>query len=240
MNDSLNIHEDPKLPHEEILKHSNPFIVPNAYFTDLTDGIIVRAKQDEFLNKINPTIFKLPADYFTKFPDHILDRIHKENKIEQYNSNVFQLPVNYFENLTNRIMDRIEKEAIPQELNQNVFKVPNGYFENFSDKVLSKIKLKQNSKIIPGSFKKLWVFSAAASFVIVISWFVMNLYNTSTHVDYLAASSEEELLEYVSTYSNEFEHQSLASILNEDELNSLEIMETMDDETSDFIIELFE
>lgn len=60
-------------------------------------------------------------------------------------------------------------------------------------------------------------------------------------MDYFSNITEDELLEYVSTYAVDFDQSSLASVINEEEINSLEIMDDdIDDETSDLLIQILE
>lgn len=152
----------------------------------------------------------------------------------------FRIPAFYFESLPDRIIKRIENETVPLALKEKMFTVPEGYFETFTDRLMTKIHPVQKSKTIFTGFRRTLMLSAAAVVLILVSWFVINLYNNSANIDYLANSSEEELLEYLTTHASEFDQNSLAVVMTEDEIGSLEIIEEMDDETSDLLIELYE
>lgn len=153
----------------------------------------------------------------------------------------FKVPESYFDALTDRIMNRIEKEAISVPVNEKTFQVPDAYFETFANRLMERIHKQQTPKTIQTSFRRNMIYSAAAAVVIIlVTWFVMNLFIAKSSKDYLAQSSEEELLEYVSQYAFDFDENSLAVVMSEDEISSLEIFDEMDKETSDLLIELFE
>jgi hypothetical protein len=156
------------------------------------------------------------------------------------NEDAFRVPAFYFESFQDRIMKRIENEMIPPALKDNVFTVPDEYFDTFTDRLMNKIHPVQKPKTVFTVFRKTWMMSAAAAMLIAVSWFVIHLFNSPVNVDYLANSSEEELLEYVSTYAYQFDQNSLATVMSEDEISSLDIVDDMDEETSDLLIELFE
>ena len=153
--------------------------------------------------------------------------------------NAFKVPAGYFDNLTEKLMQGIEKEAVPFAINEETFTVPQGYFESFPDKLINKIHQHQKPQIVRISFGKRLMLAAAVMIVLVVSWFSIKLY-APTNTDFLANSTEEELLEYVSYYAEEFDEQSLAMVMNEDEIISLDILEVSDEETSELLIELFE
>lgn len=154
--------------------------------------------------------------------------------------NSFKVPELYFDSLTERIMDRVEKESLPSVLKENSFKVPIGYFENLNDKILEKVLTGVKTKNIRTRFINWKLYSVAAIFLLVCSLFLVQFFNAQKQVDYLANTTEEELLEYVSLYISDFNQESLASITSEDDIRSLEIIDEMDTETSDLLIELFE
>ncbi len=156
------------------------------------------------------------------------------------NDEAFRVPAFYFESFSDRIMKRIENEMVPPALKDHVFTVPDDYFDTFTDRLMHKIHPVQKSKTVFTSFRRSWMLSAAAVVVILVSWFVIHLFNNPSNVDYLASSTEEELLEYVSTYAYQFDQNSLATVMSEEEISSLDIVDEMDDETSDLLIELFE
>ena len=152
----------------------------------------------------------------------------------------FRIPAFYFESFPDRIMKHIEMEAVPAALREKIFRVPNGYFESFTNRLMDRLLPQQTTKTIRTGFRRSLMYSAAAVVLILVSWFVISLFRNQTNIDYLAESSEEELLEYVSTYAFDFDQNILASVIGEEEINSLDIMDEMDDETSDLLIELYE
>lgn len=151
----------------------------------------------------------------------------------------FKVPTFYFESLTDRVMKRVERDAVPEELKENNFRVPDGYFEQLSDRIMLKLQPAQ-SRTIKTGFRRAWVYSAAAAVTLVIvSWFAIHLYSNKQNPDYLANSSEEELLEYVSMNNYDFDQNSLAVVMNDEDVNNLDIMDDVDDDTSNMLMEIY-
>jgi hypothetical protein len=156
------------------------------------------------------------------------------------NEDCFKVPTAYFDTLAEKIIIQIEQDALPEAIKEKSFVVPDQYFETLTQRVMDSIPFHKQSKTIQTGFRRSWVYAAAAAVVlIVISWWGIQLFNSNYSTDYLAAVSEEELLEYVSDHEYEFDQQTLASIVSEDDLNSIEIIDEVDSETTELLLELY-
>ncbi len=152
----------------------------------------------------------------------------------------FKVPALYFENLTDRIMDRVEKNVLVDDFKDNPFKVPQAYFENFSPRLIDQLQTTKTSRTITTSFKRMRMWSAAAAVVLILSLAGIYFYIQQKPVDYLADVSENELLEYVSVYAEDFDRFSLAYVMSEEDLKAIELFDHLDELDSDVLIELYE
>lgn len=185
--------------------------------------------------------FVIPENYMNQVSDQIMNRINLEKNIRETDFDAFKLPANYFEELPNRILDKVENSQLPELLKQNPFKVPENYFNNTVQSIIEKTSNTKSNLVVKTNFKPVWSYGAAACMLLVISWIGFRLYSNPKPVDYFSNITEEELLEYVSTYAVDFDQSSLASVINEEEINSLNIMDgDLDDETSDLLIQILE
>jgi len=187
------------------------------------------------------TGFVVPENYMDNLGDSISSQILLEKKLQKLNPENFKIPANYFDEFPNRILDKLELDQLPESLKQNPFKVPANYFEN---KSLSLQELNQGKKLklsVKTNFKRIWSYSAVACVVLLVSWIGFRMISNSQPVDYFSNITEDELLEYVSNYAVDFDQTSLASVINEEEMNSLNILDDeLDDETTDLLIQILE
>ncbi|MEI2696452.1 MAG: hypothetical protein V9E90_15390 [Saprospiraceae bacterium] len=185
--------------------------------------------------------FVIPENYMDQVADSIINQIRLDNKFDESQNDLFKLPANYFEEFPNRILNKVESGQIPESLQQNPFKVPENYFDTTIQNILEKTSNAESKLIVKTNFKQVWSYAATACVLLVISWLGFRLYSDSKPVDYFSNITEDELLEYVSTYAVDFDQSSLASVINEEEINSLDIMDDdIDDETSDLLIQILE
>ena len=187
------------------------------------------------------TGFVVPENYMDNLSDRVVSNILMDKNLHRISPENFNIPENYFEEFPDRLFDKLESDQLPGSLKQNPFKVPENYFEN---KILNIEKLVQNKEskiIVKTNFKRVWSFAAAACVLLLVSWIGIRLFSNPKPVDYLSNITEDELLEYVSIYASDFDESSLASVINENEINSLNILDVdMDDETSDLLIQILE
>ena len=187
------------------------------------------------------TGFVVPENYMDNLGDSISSQILLEKKLQKLNPENFKIPANYFDEFPNRILDKLELDQLPESLKQNPFKVPANYFEN---KSLSLQELNQGKKLklsVKTNFKRIWSYSAVACVVLLVSWIGFRMISNSQPVDYFSNITEDELLEYVSNYAVDFDQTSLASVINEEEMNSLNILDDeLDNKTTDLLIQILE
>ncbi|HEX5624605.1 MAG TPA: hypothetical protein VFX48_01205 [Saprospiraceae bacterium] len=171
---------------------------------------------------------------------HHMDDPKPEFPIHRKSGSGYRLPEDYFDRLSDRIMDRVEQNALPEILKTSPFRAPDAYFELLEDRIINGLPTRSKPLVVRSIFRSSWIYAVAACALVLLSWFGLNLYNGSPNEDFLADTTEEELLEYVSAYASDFDETALALVLQEDELNSFEIPEEMDDETSELLIELYQ
>lgn len=87
---------------------SNPFEVPEGYFTDSADFITARINLENL--KEESAAFQIPSNYFHQLNDHIQSRIRLEHHISSP-SEGFTVPDTYFDHLSNRILQNIETQS---------------------------------------------------------------------------------------------------------------------------------
>lgn len=185
--------------------------------------------------------FIIPENYLDQVSDQIMNRIHLEKYMHETHIDPFKLPENYFEEFPNQIINRIESGQLPETLKLNPFKVPENYFDKTYQSIQEKNSNTESKLVVKTNFKQVWSYAAVACVLLLVSWFGFRLYSDPKPVDYFSNITEDELLEYVSTYAIDFDQSSLASVINEDEINSLNIMDDdLDDETSDLLIQILE
>src|SRR6187402_1282824 len=80
---------------------SNPFTVPDGYFSELGQHITSAIKLDELKSSMPLTGFTVPENYFETLSGNIQSRINIENAVS--NDHGFTVPENYFETLNGNI-----------------------------------------------------------------------------------------------------------------------------------------
>ncbi len=179
--------------------------------------------------------FVLPDNYFEGLADQIL----QECPSHPINETQFKVPEAYFDTLSDRIINHVEKRALPFDIKNESFKLPDGYFENFPEHVMHRISKDKSSKVRTFLSRRVFMYSIAASVLLCVSVLVLRWYSASPATDFLSSCSEEELLEYVSTYSTEFNADAFASIMNTADLNALDFIDKNNEEV-DELLEYFE
>lgn len=161
----------------------NVFSVPDGYFDNISDTVIMTLNEDFSVDSIPnfPTSTDdIPVGYFDNLSDSILDKIKKQEAGELpaifstiKKDQLFQVPGNYFETLTNSILNKIksipEEETLPAVLNNlkavQPFIVPENYFSDLAENILNKIKQQSGAKVITMP-KRFAIFKYAAAAVI--------------------------------------------------------------------------
>ncbi len=179
--------------------------------------------------------FVLPDAYF----EDLAGRITKECPAIPIDEDTFQVPESYFESLSDKIMFQTEQNALPADVKNGVFKIPDGYFEDFQGRLMGQISKEKHSGSKTLSFRRVLMFSIAASMVLGVCVLVLRLFSPSADLDILSSCSEDELLEYVSTYSTEFNSEALASVMNNGDLNALDFIDKNNEDVEE-LLEYFE
>lgn len=184
--------------------------------------------------------FKVPADYFENAGPMILAQC--VGGTDTNDSKGFGVPQGYFETLPEKLMQKIEIDALKCLPDSDGFKVPENYFESFYDRLSSRLKRKTiqtSTRVI--QMKKLWYYAAAACLFTAVGLFAIkwSQQNESTTL-FFAECSDEELLEYVTTYADDFDQELIASLIEETDLDVLDVMGELDESTEDLLIEYLE
>jgi 2-iminoacetate synthase ThiH len=145
------------------MDRSNPFSVPEDYFSTLSERMLINTKiyAEQADSSINSA--RVPEGYFDNLSSQIL------NKIKNQDISGEEFP------LLSSLKD------------VNVFSVPEGYFENLSDQVLNKIACKP-AKII--SIKNWMKYAAAAVIAGVLAITGLQIYNGS-NANHQVASNDK-------------------------------------------------
>lgn len=185
--------------------------------------------------------FKLPENYMEDLRDRILDKVLAEGTIESMDTHQFELPSNYFQEFPNRIMQKIEEDVLPASLKENPFKLPANYFPQTAQRIMEHPSVRMQKPTTKTRFRTNWILAAAACMFFIISWFGIQFFNSSKTTDLFVNASEEELLEYVSAYADDFDQSSIAAVMSEDEVNAINIWDDeLDEETSELLIQILE
>lgn len=193
--------------------------IPAGYFESLSDAALQKIALFEELKTISPLVAnvcledpkpQVPAGYFTELPSAILNKLEvdKEDRLS------------------------FEKEEM---------QIPQGYFDSFADHLLAKIKeeerLVESGKIIPLAPPKRLItirmfsrIAVAASLLGVMVIGVLNYQKTTTPAnnceDGIACLTQDEIYNYMSVHSNEFNEQQIREVVRpalEGSMNKLDI-----------------
>ena len=154
------------------LKKITVFFVPEGYFENLSNSILICVKEDIGITT-NLKLDDVSEGYLENFPAASLNKIKVQqknavvNNLEELSESLrnikqkelFEVPTGYFENLAVTILNKLKvaekssdtEESILSESNirldqKTFFDIPAGYFENLSVSILDKIKAGASSK----------------------------------------------------------------------------------------------
>ena len=199
------------------ISRSNVFTVPEGYFENLGERLLVNAllniPEGEAGNESNHSQ-QVPSGYFDQLSDSILSKIKNAEKAA--------LAGDY------PLLDSLKKE--------NVYSVPEAYFENLSSGILAAIKPK--AKIISFTKSIWWKYAAAAFFagiMLVSAFFIFNSGSKQSSV-YVAATQkyqtlkqinngiatlpEDEIIQYLELNSRSTDNELLIKNVNTNDLPS--------------------
>jgi len=100
---------------------TNPFIVPDNYFTGLNESIKSRCLIEE-VRFNNEDEFPIPAGYFESLSSRIEGRISEEKIRAIVPSDGFSVPENYFSGLEHRILAKTNAAEKPAEASVRPFR----------------------------------------------------------------------------------------------------------------------
>ncbi|RCH56552.1 hypothetical protein DJ568_01450 [Mucilaginibacter hurinus] len=112
------------------------FVVPEDYFSTLSDNIQSRVKVETAAGAHNAG-FEVPVNYFDELSANIQSRLTLEGAARNEHAGL-EVPEGYFENLHQQVTARV---AIEEALNapaENTFDVPAGYFDRLNEAILEK------------------------------------------------------------------------------------------------------
>lgn len=154
------------------LKKITVFFVPEGYFENLSNSILICVKEDIDITN-NLKLDDVPEGYLENFPATSLNKIKAQqknavvNNLEELSESLrnikqkelFEVPTGYFQNLAVTILNKLKvaekssdtEESILSESNlrldqKTFFDIPAGYFKNLSISILDKIKAGASSK----------------------------------------------------------------------------------------------
>lgn len=182
----------------------NPFVVPEDYFSHLTERIAFHVKTEKYRDAA-PAAWRVPPGYFEELSDKIL----VQTKIDQAEkSEAFHVPVAYFDGLSERMQRRVFEEKLKEQVPADGFNVPEGYQEMLRDKILAQTvgNEKRNAPVRSINFKKWMPYAAAACVALGIgigSYYTQD-HTTEVHFaeSQLATIPNEEIVNYLTALND--------------------------------------
>jgi len=185
--------------------------------------------------------FRVPKGYFENQLSWSCEIPSIVCAIDESESKGFQLPSGYFDQLTERIMERVQHEELLFLPKDEGLAIPNAYFESFPQKVVEHIvALKEKPKVKVISFRRILTYAVAACLLLAVSITAIRFYQTAAETDVFASCSDDDMLEYLSYYSNDLDDQSLAVLLNEEDLPDLDFINGEDEDLESLLIDYLE
>ena len=161
------------------LPKENIFRVPNHYFDELEQSILLQKEQ--------PNLGELTSE--------CLNNVSK--------TSVFNVPNGYFEQLASSIQNRIDEIQhlpISETTKTASFEVPDGYFDTLPSKI--QVRIQQESKptrVIQVSWnaRRTWLTAAAACLVGMMIWFTLPTRQESLGEETLSQVTNKEIISYL-------------------------------------------
>ena len=165
---------------------TNPFTVPDGYFSELDERITAAIKLDELKNNISPDFFTVPQNYFEELSGNIQSRIVIEAKLDAENTG-FTVPADYFEDLSAQIKSRVFVEEALNDTSEK-FTVPQNYFAELNKNILNKTAnretVKRKGAVIRFITSNAFKYATAACIILTIGagvFFRPSAGTTSSH-----------------------------------------------------------
>lgn len=213
------------------MERINPFAVPEAYFSGLSERLLINAK------------------------------IYAEQADTSIHSNNLRVPDGYFDNLSSQVLNKIKSTEIGVEefsllsslKGKNTYSVPEGYFDTLSSQVMNKIAYKP-AKVI--SIKSWMKYAAAAVIAGVMTFTGFQIYNGNiinqqvafnTHLpayiessfqyktpeqvnEGIASLTDDQIIKYLEKHGSIIDNDLLIKDVNADELPAT--MDYLNDENT--------
>ena len=138
----------------------------------------------------------------------------------------FKTPEGYFEGLSDRILGKLENKSAELPPNSG-FKVPEGYFDSLNEKILAKLEEKETKVVKLYPFKRFLYTAASVAAVILI---VIGLQWQGDQDVTFEDIANMELESYFESYVSSVNTYELAEVLQVEELEINDILETELDE----------
>ena len=151
-----------------------------------------------------------------------------KNKLHNIKDSGFKIPKNYFDGLEDSIMNQINLDEKIEGLG---FKVPDNYFESLDDIILNKVAHKP--KVISLFTKRNLFYASSIAATLVLMFNIIGNNKEFTFDDLEITSIENYLSE------EDFSSYEFASLLNEEELTTVNFIDTdlTNESLEDYLLE---
>lgn len=210
--------ETDKLIKNPLLKQAlkgNPFLLPDEYFINLTNELLMKTR----ISEMGDSSFKIPAEYQDDLRLSILSKVTEQKIKTAVKSSKPKLSSDYIEDLQQRILNKtVHLDETVKEANH--FKTSN------DDKSFNKVRRIGQQK---------WItFVAAASLLLVMGIFAIlegkkntTKLNSKTTIVQVESLQTDDIINYLAYYSEVGDLEYLSDQL-EDSLNSTEGISTQE------------
>ncbi len=193
------------------LREGEGFQVPQGYFDKLDDQVMAQVKIDQLQDGLT----EVPQGYFENLADRIMAKVDQVELPIAKQEDGFAVPEGYFAESEDSIMASIAVEKLKATVGEDGFGVPAGYFNTLENAILDQVN---EPKVIQmpaakkdanqgGGFRKYaWISAVAAACVSI--FVAVNTFNADPNNESKENSlalneiPEEEILNYLSSYSD--------------------------------------
>ncbi|MEW4924764.1 hypothetical protein [Algibacter sp. 2305UL17-15] len=137
----------------------------------------------------------------------------KNENLHHIKSTGFKAPDNYFESFDEKILKKLNIESNLADIKATGFKIPDGYFETLEDRIIGKVSDKKETKVIPLSSKKTFIYVSSIAAAILLL-FNLSIFDSKPSFGSLETETVENYIidENISSYE-------IASLLTEEQMN---------------------
>ncbi|PRD46249.1 hypothetical protein [Sphingobacterium haloxyli] len=182
----------------------NPFVVPESYFSQLTDNIQFHIKMEQY-NDVRRREWNVPSGYFESLSDKILSQTRIEAVAKQ---EAFDVPAGYFENLSEHIQATVFEDKLKDRISTEGFTIPEDYAGILEEKILVQTVSKERQKTTVRRLNSnKWIrYVAAACVALVIGVASYNSINVETEESFseshLSSIPDDEIIHYLSALND--------------------------------------